>query len=96
MEKTGPADTFLVVEVSDATLAFDRSDKGRVYAGAGIAVYWVVNVADRQVEVYTDPVAPPGTAPHYRTRTTYSPSDQVPLLIAGTSVGALAVVDFLP
>jgi len=92
----GPTDTFLVVEVSDSTLEFDRSDKGRVYAAAGIAAYWVVNVVDRQIEVYTDPVSPSGSAPHYRTRTIYSPSDQIPLILAGTPVGAIAVVDVLP
>ena len=37
----GPLDTFLVIEVSDTTLAFDRLDKGRMYATAGIAIYWV-------------------------------------------------------
>ena len=92
----GPVDTFLVVEVSDTTLAFDRQDKGRMYATAGIAVYWVVNVVDRQIEVYTDPVSPTGTAAHYRTRTLYSPNDQIPIVVAGTSVGAIAVVDALP
>jgi hypothetical protein len=92
----GPADTFVVVEVADSTLAFDRGDKGSMYAAAGIAIYWIVNVVDRQIEVYTDPVSPPGSAPHYRTRTIYTPNDQVPLVVAGTQVGTVPVVDVLP
>ena len=91
-----PTDTFVVMEVSDTTLAYDRIDKGRMYAAVGIAVYWVINVVDRLIEVYTDPVSPAGGAPHYRTRTIYSPNDQVPLVVAGTPVGAVAVVDVLP
>jgi hypothetical protein len=92
----GASDTFLIVEVADSSLAFDRFEKGRVYAAAAIAVYWIVNVADRQIEVYTDPVSPPDSAPHYLTRTNYSPSDQIPVLVAGTQVGSLSVEDVLP
>jgi Uma2 family endonuclease len=92
----GAADTFLVMEVSDSALEFDRIDKGRVYAAAGIAVYWVVNVVDRQIEVYTDPVTPTGSQPHYRTRTIYTPNDQVPLVVNGAQVGTIAVADVLP
>jgi hypothetical protein len=92
----GSADTFIVVEVAGSTLEFDREDKGRVYAAANIAVYWVVNVVDRQVEVYTDPVTPSGSAPHYRTRTIYTPSDHAPVVISGVSVGTIAVADILP
>jgi hypothetical protein len=93
----GAADTFLVMEVSDTTLDFDREDKGRMYAAAGIAVYWVLNVVDRQVEVYTDPVLPSGGVPaHYRTRTLYTPSDLAPLVVAGVAVGHVSVADVLP
>ena len=90
------ADTFVVMEVSDSSLGYDRGDKLRVYARAGIPVYWVVNVVDRQVEVLTDPVTPVGGAPHYRTSTIYSPGDTVPLVIRGQPVAALAVADFMP
>src|SRR5262245_28451011 len=46
----GPADIGLVIEVADSSLPSDRSDKARIYARAGIAVYWIVNVSDRQIE----------------------------------------------
>ncbi len=46
------ADILLIVEVSDWTLAFDRSDKARLYARAGVGEYWIVNLRNRQVEVH--------------------------------------------
>lgn len=51
----GADDTLLVVEVADATLAFDRERKGRVYARAGIPEYWILNLHSRELEVYREP-----------------------------------------
>jgi len=51
----GPSDVALVIEVSDSTLGFDRSKKLSVYAEAGIADYWIVNLLDQQIEVYRAP-----------------------------------------
>ena len=48
------SNTALVVEVADSSVEVDR-DKSRIYAEAGVAVYWIVNIPDRQVEVYTGP-----------------------------------------
>ena len=50
-----PADVALLVEVSDSTLALDRGKKLSAYAADGIPVYWIVNLVDRQVEVYSRP-----------------------------------------
>ncbi|HKZ04298.1 MAG TPA: Uma2 family endonuclease, partial [Methylomirabilota bacterium] len=47
----------LVVEVADTSLAFDRDVKGSLYARAGIADFWIVNLLDRVVEVRRDPAA---------------------------------------
>lgn len=88
--------TPVVIEVSDSSLGYDRGDKLRVYARAGIPVYWVINVADRQVEVYADPESPAGAAAHYRTRTLYSRGESVPLVVRGQQLGLIAVADFLP
>lgn len=52
-----PTTARLVVEISDTTLAADRQVKSRVYARASIPEYWIVNLVDRQVEVYTEPGA---------------------------------------
>lgn len=48
-------DVFLLVEVSDTTLRFDRSVKIPLYAEEGIAEVWIVNLSDESVEVYRSP-----------------------------------------
>lgn len=50
-----PMTAILVVEVADATLHFDRSRKGAVYAVAQIPEYWIVDLAGRALEVHRDP-----------------------------------------
>ncbi len=70
--KPGPADTLLVVEVADTTLAFDRDRKGPMYAAAGLPEYWVVDVANEVVLVFTDP-GPDG----YRTSSTARTGDSL-------------------
>ncbi len=51
----GPADVVLVVEVADSSLADDRELGTKVYAPAGLPVNWIVNLVDRQIEVYSSP-----------------------------------------
>jgi Uma2 family endonuclease len=50
-----PAWAALIVEVAESSLAFDRAQKGGLYARAGIPDYWIVNLVDRVVEVYRNP-----------------------------------------
>jgi Uma2 family endonuclease len=50
-----PTTALLVVEVSDSTLSYDRNAKASLYAAAGIADYWIVNVPGRQLEIRRDP-----------------------------------------
>lgn len=88
----GSADFGIVFEVAASSLVEDRRVKGAYYAAAGIPVYWVVNVADRQVEVYTDPDP---TAAAYRTRTDYHPGDAVPVPLDGQVVGGVAVAGLI-
>lgn len=49
-------DVLLVVEVADTSLPYDRRVKGPLYAEAGIPEYWLVNLRDQVIEIYTDPV----------------------------------------
>lgn len=51
-----PEDVLLLVEVAESSLKYDRGLKRALYAEAGIAEYWVVNLVDSVIEVYTDPV----------------------------------------
>ena len=50
-----PADVLLLIEVSDSTLRYDRNDKLPLYAEAGIAEVWIIDVNKRQLEVYRQP-----------------------------------------
>jgi Uma2 family endonuclease len=52
-----PVRAALIVEVAESSLTFDRVQKGSLYARAGIADYWIINLVDRLVEVYRDPGA---------------------------------------
>lgn len=90
----GPRDVVLVVEVADTTLAEDRGRKARIYARARVPVYWVVNLIDSQVEVYTLPRA--GRAPAYRSREDFRAGDRVPLVLDGRELARLPVRELLP
>jgi Uma2 family endonuclease len=86
------ADVALLVEVSETTLIQDQGLKLAAYAKDGIPVYWIVNLVDRRVEVYTRPVK----AGRYRSRKDYKPGQQVPVVIAGQQLRPIAVDDILP
>ena len=90
----GPGDIALVVEVSDTSLARDRSFKGRIYARAGVPVYWVINLQDSVVEIYTDP-ADDGAGPAYRQRRVLGLEVSVPLEIDGATLGPVPVRDLI-
>jgi Uma2 family endonuclease len=62
-----PADVYLLVEVSDSTLTKDRLLKLPLYAAHGVPELWIVNLVDKQIEVYTEP-----HGNEYLTRTTRS------------------------
>ena len=53
----GPSDIFLVVEVMDSTVAYDRGVKLALYARAGIVEVWLVDLNTRDVDVYRRPRA---------------------------------------
>src|SRR5256885_5882016 len=48
-------DVFVLIEVADSSLAYDRSTKMRLYAEAGIPEYWVVDCNAEAIEVYRGP-----------------------------------------
>jgi Uma2 family endonuclease len=89
-----PADFGVVIEVASSSLDEDRVDQARIYAHAGLPEYWIVNLVDRQIEVYTNPQSA-AAPPRYATRTDYRPGATVPLKLDGTTV-AIRVDDLLP
>jgi Uma2 family endonuclease len=89
------AEIGMVVEVADTSLHQDRDVKDKIYARARIPVYWIINIPDHQVEVYTDPTGP-DPAPGYRQRRDYRPGESVPLILDGQEVDQIPVRDLLP
>jgi Uma2 family endonuclease len=86
-----PADVALLVEVSESTLSQDRGKKCSAYAKAKIPVYWIINLVDRQVEVYSCPAK--GV---YQTRKDFLPGQQVPITIGGQELPPIPVDSLLP
>jgi Uma2 family endonuclease len=91
-----PEHPALIVEVALSRLRFDREHKGSLYARAGIADYWIVNIPERSVEVYREPV-PDGTARfgwRYGRSITLGPDQRVSPLAAPNA--AVLIADLLP
>ena len=84
-----PPDVYLVIEVADSSLSYDRGAKLARYAAAGVQEVWVVNLRAREVTAYT---ALSGS--EYTTVRTYRAGDSVsPQAFPDL---ALAVDDFIP
>lgn len=91
----GPREVGLVVEVADDTLHRDQTVKKRLYAEAGIPEYWIVNLAEGKLEVYTDPTGP-SPQPDYALRRDYARSEDVPLVLGGREIASVPVSALLP
>lgn len=90
-----PENTALLIEVADTTLRRDRGRKKRLYARAGIPFYWIVNLIDLQVEVYSEP-DPHRAQPDYRQRRLYRGAETLAVILDGTEAGQILVSDILP
>lgn len=91
-----PSRLALVVEVAESSLALDREHKGGLYARARVPEYWIVNLADRVLEVYRDP-RPDASASYgwaYGSVQSLSAGAHVSPLAAPTA--RISVVDLLP
>ncbi len=84
-------DTALVVKIAEHPPSADRTDMARLYALAGIPVYWIVNLADAQVEVYSEP-----DRDGYQSRQVLGRGQDLPVVIAGIEAAWIAVSDLLP
>ena len=93
---THPTTAALVVEVADSSLPYDTTEKAELYATAGIADYWVVDVDGRRLFVFRDPAPlPEGLgATAYRTRRTLGPDESLAPLAAPDE--PVKVADLLP
>jgi Uma2 family endonuclease len=91
-----PTTAVLVVEVADSSLTYDTGPKAHLYAAAGIADYWVIDVNGGHLVVFRDPVAD-AAAPRgfrYNSVLTLARGQSVNPLAAPTAV--VQVADLLP
>jgi Putative restriction endonuclease len=79
-----------LVEVSDTSLTWDRRVKLSAYARARVPTYWILNLVDRQLEVFTSP-----DTLGYQTRQILGPGDRAPVVIDGVEIGSISVADLL-
>jgi Uma2 family endonuclease len=85
----GPDDALLLIEVVDTSADSDRAVKVPLYARSGIGEIWLIDLAERLVEVYTEPAST-----GYRAKQTLEPSSH---LAPGALPGLrLAVADCFP
>jgi Uma2 family endonuclease len=76
-----PADIFLVIEIADSSLNYDRDIKMPLYAEAEISHYWIFNVAANQLEAYSEPYQDQQTNFGYRCKRIFlaNQSVEIPL-----------------
>lgn len=84
-------DTALVVKIAENHLSAARTDLARLYAMAGIPVYWILDLADGQVEVFSDP-----HRDSYQLHQVLGHGQDVPVVVAGIEAAWIAVSDLLP
>ena len=91
-----PSRPALLIEVAESRLAFDREEKGSLYARAGVPDYWIVNLLDRVLEVYRE-ASPDIRARHgwsYRAALSLGPKEHIaPLAVPSVRI---LVADVLP
>ncbi|MGH9838115.1 MAG: Uma2 family endonuclease [Blastocatellia bacterium] len=91
-----PTEAALVLEVAYSTLRYDRNTKAGLYAKSGVADYWVLNLAERVLEVFRQPVSDV-SAPFwhsYADQTTYKEGELIAPLAKPDAV--ISVANLLP
>lgn len=85
------SDLALVVEIAESSLSTDQQDMVLIYVLSAIPLYWIINLVDRCVEVYSDP-----GAAGYQSCERISSGQYVAVVVEGVEVGRIAVADLLP
>lgn len=87
----------LVIEVADASLELDRGVKQRIYATAGIPLYWLVSLQTLNIEVFSQPLPPSGLNPaSYQAHRVIDAQGAIAFELAGKELGEIRVGDLLP
>lgn len=82
----GPDAIGLVIEIADSSIDYDTVVKQRLYGLNGVPVYWIVNLQERSVQIYTNP-----DQNGYRQKETFTIDDQLPLSLDSTLIDNIDV-----
>jgi len=91
-----PSRPVLIVEVSESSLALDREHKGSLYARAGLADYWIVNLVDRVLEVHREPGRDPAAAFGWRYRSVEVLGPEASVTPLALPSVRIRIIDLLP
>ena len=91
-----PSRPVLIVEVADTSLSFDRQHKGSLYARAGVADYWLVNLVKRVLEVRRVPMGWPSAPYGWRYRDVHMAGSSASVAPLAAPATRIAVADLLP
>ncbi|MER3434238.1 MAG: hypothetical protein C4288_12625 [Leptolyngbya sp. ERB_1_1] len=72
-------DVLLVIEISDSSLTYDQETKLELYAEAGIQDYWIFNLIDRVLEMYSESYQQSASEFGYRVKRIALPNERVKL-----------------
>ena len=70
-----PAEVLAVIEVAGSSIRFDKDIKSLLYASCGIPEYWIINMDEGQLELFSDP-----KRGNYSQNQLYGPADKVTLM----------------
>jgi Uma2 family endonuclease len=86
----GPSEIGLVIEIAETTVDVDRNRKAQIYADAAIPEYWLINLPERKVEVFSEPQAKKATrAAYFRRVTVVAEDGTLELRLAGKVMGVV-------
>ena len=80
---------------SGSNVPYDRNVKRLMYAENQIAEYWIVNLPEAKIEVYTDPTSIGGRS-DYRHQITYFAGESIPVVVEGEDFGRIPINEILP
>lgn len=87
----GPTEIRLLVEVADSSLLADRKVKGELYAESAIPLYWIINLVNGCLEVYSSPDV---AARKYQSKVVLEKHETVTLSWEGLPPMAIPVKEF--
>jgi hypothetical protein len=85
-----PADIGVLMEVGDSTVIDDRRYKGKLYAKEKVPEFWLINLVQRKVEVFTRP-----RAGKYQKKVEFTEKECVPLVLDGVKVADIPVSEIM-